>query len=1227
MSDLFVEKSLLPLIESQFPAFYQEEGPLFIAFVKEYFKWLESNYLNIDLRSSTDFNIGDTVTQNTATGIVEGKVGNTIYVKVTSTQRDFKCLKRCSNSTPIVSTSGGNTLIETTKSNSPTYYIRRLPEYNDIDKTADAFINQFKDKYLNGVNLNSSNNKKRAIKASTDLYKSKGSELSVDLLFKLVYNTGAEVYTPSENILMPSNGTWVNPFYLEITKSPRNIEYVNKTITGTDSGASAIVEDIITRNIDGRFIDVLTISNVVGAFEVGESITYDKDQRDAPKVLGSLSSVNIVFPGNNFVAGEELRITSEFGSEGLGVVAGVNKEAGLVGFNLKEGGWGYSSGIYATVSSKVLDVANVSSTFFDLEQIVQPLTEYVLVNPVGEIEREEFVTNVTETGNSFVVFASLQGSNNTIVVNNLTGNLDSYPGSGPRYEKMIRSRQKQWIAVNTSADYFLGEVVRQQNTSSANVSLGVLTEKELVTIVTVSSYTSGNVTPGNYVVQNSTKASGYVEAIPWTDYAAYANLTYFAISNTTGIFSNTDYILAYSNATSNAVLGNTVPSKSQLGYLLKLKEVKGERWYPGNTIIGDTTRTTLTPIFVADVGGYVNLSTDATATGNLMATNATSIGLINVVNTFYRGTSSLIRGASSSCNASIVEVSTGVGANAKIGLIKDIENIRVPSDFLSGNNFYGIKYANIFLSGANSNTANGLTNVIIFDGGSGYDNSHVVVFAGGNTSSGTQAGNASIVTDGNGSITTVTLSANIGTYFSSTPNVEIRDSSNNLVTPTTAANLTPTFSLGFPKNVLGTIETTLLSLFSYSNVEVGSILSLTDINTGADYSVTPFVRITNPSVAEYGLGTYILQVSNVSSSFVRNEIITQTQSIPSTNIVSNAAIGNTNFDIGELVVSTDGIIQIANGFVETSNVSSNAGNNITTLVINNSGTFKNTITTSYLSVNTNVNFSNGNLITQGTANGILVNSNTSTLIVRQVSGTFAANSTAVTSNSGGSALISFANNNYKIYTLRGTSSNCTSTIISSNTITYQPVAKAKVQEYIAANGYLKATPYSLRTTFSTGVGILGDTSAATANVDFITYVDPDAGDNATIGTTVTSNSGIAGLSVTSSGFGYINGAELNITSMDNKKTASGIAVVGGIGKGTSGYIARSGFLNDYDKLHDGEYYQYFSYEVQSSLPLAKYFDMLKEVLHVAGTRLFGKYKSYNLLDVTMNVSNSSITIT
>ena len=37
-----IEDLVSPLIQSQFPAFYNEEGPLFIEFVKSYYKWLET---------------------------------------------------------------------------------------------------------------------------------------------------------------------------------------------------------------------------------------------------------------------------------------------------------------------------------------------------------------------------------------------------------------------------------------------------------------------------------------------------------------------------------------------------------------------------------------------------------------------------------------------------------------------------------------------------------------------------------------------------------------------------------------------------------------------------------------------------------------------------------------------------------------------------------------------------------------------------------------------------------------------------------------------------------------------------------------------------------------------------------------------------------------------------------------------------------------------------------
>lgn len=1223
MDDTTIEKSILPLIESQFPSFYQEEGPLFILFIEEYFKWLETNYLNLNLANTNNFNIGDTLTQGTSTGVLEAKTGNTVLVRVTSSNNDFKCTEKCSITIPLTSTSGGNTLILSTVSNSPNYYIRRLLETNDVDRSAQKFLTHYKEKYLKNINFDTSINKRRFVKASSELYRSKGSSISIDLLFKLLYNTDAQVYTPADNILMPSSGNWITPRYIEVTRTSRNPSYLNRQITGTTSGATAFVEQIITRNIKGRLIDVFYLTSLTNDFVVGESITYDKNQIDAPTIIGSLNDITITFAGSEFIAGDAVQLLSNSGVEGVGYVSALDTTVGAVGFTLADGGWGYSNGLQAIISSRVLTVANATSTFEDFETVSQPMTEYLLINSTGNIEEEDSVSNVTETGNSFVVFSSVEGANTTIIVNNLSGNLNSYPGSGPNYEKMIRSSNKQWLIINTTPNFITGEIVKQQNTTSANVTSGVLRETELVSILRINTHTSGNIKPGNYIVQNNTGATGYVKAIPWTDYFDFSNVSYIAISNTNGIFSNTDFILAYSNSTNTSVLGNNTPNNAQLGFILKLDSITGQRWYSGNTIVGNTSAQTATTIFVADVGGYVNTSANATATGNVLASNTTAIGLVNTVNTFYSGTKTLLTGLNSLCNAVINATSTGSGANVRVGSITNEEQIRVNTDFLGGNNFYSHKYANIFLSGANSNTSQGIANVIIHSGGSGYDNSHVIVFNGGNSSGGTQAGNASLVTDVSGTITSVTLSANVGTYFISTPNVEIRDSSNNLISVANTANITPIFALGFPKLPTGTIDTPLLSLLEFTTSNIGTIATFTEINSGQNYNIKPFVRFLNKPVAAFNIGDYELNVLNTSNTgYVVGEIITQTINTAAIQIISNNITGNTNYEFGELVYSTDGINQVAYAIVENPVIS---GANLNTVVLDANGTFQNTITVSLLTVDNNTNFNNGDLIAQNTANGVLVNSNSTTLVVKNVSGSFAANATSVTSNSGGSATISIANNSYNIYTLKGSTSNCSSKIISANAITYSPLAYAKVREYNFANGYLRATPYSFFNRFVAGSGsLIGTSSLANSTILFVGYTNPVMGDNANTLTDVSSNTGVASIKVTDSGLGYLDSEFVNIKFDD--RAATGRAVIGGVGRGTSGYTARKGFLSDYDRIHDGEYYQFFSYEVQSALPLAKYSDMLREVLHIAGTKLFGKYKSTSVLNIDTSVSNSSITI-
>jgi hypothetical protein len=84
--------------------------------------------------------------------------------------------------------------------------------------------------------------------------------------------------------------------------------------------------------------------------------------------------------------------------------------------------------------------------------------------------------------------------------------------------------------------------------------------------------------------------------------------------------------------------------------------------------------------------------------------------------------------------------------------------------------------------------------------------------------------------------------------------------------------------------------------------------------------------------------------------------------------------------------------------------------------------------------------------------------------------------------------------------------------------------------------------------------------------------------------------------------------------------------IGGVGTGAGFYSKASGLLDDADYIHDGEYYQEYSYEVQSSKPLSVYSDLLKQILHVAGTKLFGKVVTSSTANVEINVAQSTVTI-
>jgi hypothetical protein len=320
--DPVVEPDISSLIESQFPLYYRDYGPVLIEFVRAYYKWAESNDQSL-------------------------------------------------------------------------YHSRRLISYSDVDTTVDEFIVHFKEQYLRGIQLETTSNVRQLVKHSLDIYRSRGTERAIDLLFRLVFGVGARVYYPSTDLFRLSDGHWVKPMYLEVTLRDDHEKFVGKQVIGQDSRATAFVERVVRRKSADKFIDVLYVSSVKGTFSAGEFINASVDPyslRECPKLLGSLSSLEVTDGASGYVVGDLVDVRSGMGYRGRGRIVAIEDATGDVTFLLVDGGYGYTVNAEVLVSNTILSVANVvvdrsynqsPDYFYLFENVTQPMANVAYASGNG----------------------------------------------------------------------------------------------------------------------------------------------------------------------------------------------------------------------------------------------------------------------------------------------------------------------------------------------------------------------------------------------------------------------------------------------------------------------------------------------------------------------------------------------------------------------------------------------------------------------------------------------------------------------------------------------------------------------------------------------------------------------------------------------------------------------------------------------------------------------------
>ena len=480
----------------------------------------------------------------------------------------------------------------------------------------------------------------------------------------------------------------------------------------------------------------------------------------------------------------------------------------------------------------------------------------------------------------------------------------------------------------------------------------------------------------------------------------------------------------------------------------------------------------------------------------------------------------------------------------------------------------------------------------------------------------TSTGNAQLVTVSSGNFANIEIGTvnSTETVFNYTDMVGGNNVSNTAYL-SLALNST---AYGFPNYPFCNVSTgQLVDILNLQILEIGEIQNIIKTGGGIDYDTAPFVEIYQQGIATQNKQDHIINIVNVSKPYIVGEVITQnvtTTSAQQLNLTAPSAAFSVNEYVyqinstptGTYVANTQSNLFKANTGTPDFTSAFTAGQKlvIKTGGVNSIRVINNVVNSTALYLNTNTATSNGESAVFIVKNeGIIVGLPTNTVI----------NFVNTTS----SAWVTTAN-------VFGLTSNSTSAVANVNGSIYATaIGKVKV----ANSTQLSVRRQSLQDfSAATGDSIIGKSSGATSNASIVTIDTTSgfAGVNANVSANVvTANGTVSALSVVTSGYGYVEGEILQFTSTSNAQHVGSVrSTIGPKGTAAGFYSSTRGFLSEDKYIQDGNYYQTFSYEINSSIDVSKYYDMVKAVVHTAGTALYGKVIKKSTIETALDISNS-----
>ena len=224
--------------------------------------------------------------------------------------------------------------------------VQNSQKYSDIDQTTDSFVNYFITNYAKDLPYNLQVNKPLLIKRVKDLYAAKGGTLSIETLFKILYDTVAQTNHPYDFVLRPSDGKWNLRTSIRVFLTSGSASDIkDRFLTFTKNNINYSVEILRVKNLTTNLYEVFYHSAFPVPFAVNDEVVVSGSNGSifTGTIRPTTTDWEIRSAGTGFRVGQIFNVSVGSGIDTLVRIDKVNATGGIellkflnFGFNFTE---------------------------------------------------------------------------------------------------------------------------------------------------------------------------------------------------------------------------------------------------------------------------------------------------------------------------------------------------------------------------------------------------------------------------------------------------------------------------------------------------------------------------------------------------------------------------------------------------------------------------------------------------------------------------------------------------------------------------------------------------------------------------------------------------------------------------------------------------------------------------------------------------------------------------